>query len=89
MGAGIEVLRAVEGRAQPLDAPKTRRGEALDPALGRVERQQVSVAVVGQQVQGAQLVSRHLAREGLVIGPEGLAALQKVRGLRPEGGVHL
>ena len=40
---GIEVLPAVEGPAQPLDAPKTRQGEALDPALGRVERQQVSV----------------------------------------------
>jgi len=53
MGAGIEVLRAVEGPAQPLDAPKTRQGEALDPALGRVERQQIPVAAVGQQVQGA------------------------------------
>ena len=41
MGAGIEVLRAVESPAQPLDAPKTRQGEALDPPLGRVERQQV------------------------------------------------
>ena len=91
MGAGIEVLRAVEGRAQPLDAPKTRQGEALDPALGRVERQQVSVAVVGHQVQGAQLVSRHLAREGLVIRPgrlphqreaEGFLAAEPHRGSR-------
>ena len=36
----------------------------------------ISKPLVGQQVQGAQLVSRHLAREGLVIGSEGLAALQ-------------
>ena len=54
---GIEALGAHEGLSRRLDAPEPGQGEGFHAAFGRVVRQELPVAVVGQQMKRVQLVT--------------------------------
>jgi hypothetical protein len=84
---GIEIRPGREPGARWLDLAKPGECKRRDSLLGRVPREHVPVAVIRQQVVGAQCVLRDTPVKGLVRDPDLLAALDEARNLRPDLGI--
>ena len=81
---GSKSCRGREPGAHGLDVPKPGQRKRRDTLLGRVPREHVPVAVIRQQVVGAQCVLRDTPVKGLVRDPDLLAAFDEARDLRPD-----